>query len=206
MPIQIQSVCCGEIGENAWIVRREGRDDCVVVDPGDEYPRLRRAVGDSAVAAILLTHGHFDHIMAVGDMVAETHAPVYVGAADIEMLNNPALNGLTTLMGVSTVEGATYEARPFGEELSVAGLDFVILPTPGHSRGSVCLYLPEEGELFSGDTLFMAGFGRMDLHGGSPMQMRDSLRRLFTLPPQTRVHPGHGESTTIGDEKRRYSL
>ena len=206
MPIQIQSVCCGEIGENAWIVWREGRDDCVVIDPGDEYPKLKRAIGDKRVAAILLTHGHFDHIMAVGAMVRDTHAPVYVGAEDMEMLNNPMLNGRMGLMGVSRMEGPVITAQPYGEELSVAGLNFIVLPTPGHSRGSVCLYLPDEKVMFSGDTLFCAGFGRMDLHGGSPAHMRESLRRLFNLPPGVKVCPGHGMSTTIGDERSRYRL
>lgn len=206
MPIQIQSVVCGGIGENAWIVGLEGRDDCVVVDPGDEYPKLKRTLGDRRVAAILLTHGHFDHIMAVGDMVADTHAPVYIAREDMEMLDNPVLNGRAGLMGVMRMEGPVFEALPFGDKLSAAGLDFDILPTPGHSKGSVCLYLPEHGVLFSGDTLFMAGFGRTDLHGGSSLHMRDSLRRLFRLPPETRVCPGHGMTTTIGDETRRYRL
>ena len=206
MAIQIQSVCCGEIGENAWIVWDEGRDDCVVVDPGDEYPKLKRAFGEKKVAAILLTHGHFDHIMAVGEMVAETGAPVYVGAEDMEMLNDPELNGRAGLMGVTRMEGPAIQARAFDAALSAAGLAFEIIPTPGHSKGSVCLYLPNAGVLFSGDTLFRAGYGRMDLHGGSPLQMRESLRKLFSLPPETRVCPGHGGATTIGAERTRYRL
>lgn len=206
MPIQIHCVCCGEIGENAWLVRRDDRDDCVVIDPGDEYPKLKRALEGRSVAAILLTHGHFDHIMAVGPMAVDTHAPVYVGRDDMEMLNNAALNGRAGLMGITHMDGPAIEATPYGEKLSAAGLDFMVLPTPGHSRGSVCLYLPDEAVLFSGDTLFQAGFGRMDLYGGSPAQMRDSLRRLFALPPETRVYPGHGMATTIGEERSRYRL
>ena len=206
MPIQIHSVSCGAIGENAWIVGLEGRDDCAVIDPGDEYPKLRRALGGRRVAAILLTHGHFDHIMAAGEMAREYGAPVYVGREDQTMLNDPFTNGRAGLMGIAHMDGPAIAAQPFDDALSVAGLTFDVLPTPGHSRGSVCLYLPAEDALFSGDTLFNAGFGRMDLHGGSPRQMRDSLMRLFKLPPQTRVYPGHGMSTTIGDERSRYKL
>lgn len=206
MPIQIQTVVCGEIGENAYIAWREGREDCVVVDPGDEYPKIRRAVGGKKVSAILLTHGHFDHIMAVGPMAVDTGAPVYAGREDMEMLNNPVLNGRSGLMGIMRMEGPEIKAIPYEGALSVAGMDFQILSTPGHSKGSVCLYLPDARVLFSGDTLFMAGFGRMDLYGGSPAQMRDSLRMLFDLPPETRVYPGHGMATTIGDERSRYRL
>ena len=115
-------------------------------------------------------------------------------------------NGLLGLMGGATMPGPVIRALPFGEKLSAAGMDFEILPTPGHSKGSVCLYLPAEGVLFSGDTLFLAGFGRMDLYGGSPMEMRESLKRLFALPPETRVYPGHGGETTIGAERSRYRL
>ena len=206
MPIQIRSVCCGTIQENAWIVGLEGRDDCVVVDPGDEYSKLAKAIGDKKVSAILLTHGHFDHIMAVGELAAATGAPVYIHPLDMEMLDDMRLNGGLGLMGVSAMPGPAIHAKALDEELSAAGMDFEIIHTPGHSKGSVCLYLPDEGALFAGDTLFMGGFGRMDLHGGSPLEMRESLRRLFTLPGEVRVYPGHGPSTTIGDERSRYRL
>ena len=206
MPIQIQSVCCGEIGENAWIVWREGRDDCAVIDPGDEYPKLKRAIGDKKVAAILLTHGHFDHIMAVGQLAQDTDATVYAAEADIEMLNDPMKNGLVGLMGGGPMPGPAIFAEPFDETLSVAGMDFDILPTPGHSKGSVCLWVKSEGALFSGDTLFRAGYGRMDLYGGNERQMAQSLMKLFELPPETRVYPGHGMATTIGAERSRYRL
>ena len=206
MSIQIQRVVCGDIMENAYIAQAEGRDDCVVVDPGDEYPKLKEAVGGRRVAAILLTHGHFDHIMAVGEMARETGAPVYVGEADLEMLNDARLNGRAGLTGRDRMDGPAIVAQAFGETLSVAGMEFEILRTPGHSKGSACLYLAGEGVLFSGDTLFEAGFGRMDLYGGSPSQMRDSLKRLFALPPEVRVYPGHGGPTTIERERSRYRL
>ena len=206
MPIQIQCVRCGDIQENAWIVSLEGRDDCVVIDPGDEYPKFRRAIGDRQVSAVLLTHGHFDHIMAAGELARDTGAPVYAHADDLEMLNDPEKNGLMGLMGGTSMPGPAIEASAFDEELSVAGLDFDIIHTPGHSKGSACLYLESEGVLFSGDTLFTAGFGRMDLYGGSPLQMRESLRRLFALPEGVRVYPGHGPKTTIGAERSLYRL
>jgi glyoxylase-like metal-dependent hydrolase (beta-lactamase superfamily II) len=97
-------------------------------------------------------------------------------------------------------------AQPLGERVQAAGLDFRVLHTPGHSKGSVCFYLEDAGVLFSGDTLFQAGFGRLDLHGGSSMDMRRSLKALFALPGETRVWPGHGGPTTIARERARYRL
>ena len=147
MGIQITPVLCGMIQENAYIVAAPGRGDCVVVDPGDEYPKLKRAVGNRRVGAILLTHGHFDHIRAAGEMAADFGAPVYAAAGDMEMLNDANLNGYAGLMGVTEMDGPEIAAVPFGERLAVCGLDFAIIPTPGHSKGSVCLYLEDEGAL-----------------------------------------------------------
>ena len=206
MAIDITRVSCGMIQENAYIVSVPGREDCVVIDPGDEYPKLKRALGTKRVGAILLTHGHFDHIMAAAEMAAEHGAPVCAGAQDMEMLNDARLNGYAGLMGVDRMAGPALSAEPYGEALSACGLRFDVLPTPGHSRGSVCLYLADEGALFSGDTLFRAGFGRLDLHGGDANAMLRSLRMLFALPADTRVYPGHGEATTIGAERTGYRL
>ena len=206
MSIKIQTIVCGEIEENAYLVSVEGRDDCVLIDPGDDYIALKRAIGPHRLAAILLTHGHFDHIEAAGQLQADTGAPVYVAEADVEMLGDPWLNGLQDLMGGDVLPGPDIVPTTFGETLSVAGMDFEIIPTPGHSKGSVCFRVSGEDVLFSGDTLFKAGFGRMDLHGGSQLEMRESLRKLFELPPELRVYSGHGGVTTIGEERRRYRL
>ena len=205
MSVTILAVSCGMIQENAYIVAREGRDDCAVIDPGDDYPKLKRAIGDRRVGAILLTHGHFDHILAVGPMADEFAAPVYIHAGDAEMLNDSRLNGFSDLMG-GVVEGPALVAKPFGDALEACGLRFTVLHTPGHSKGSVCLYLEDEGALFSGDTLFEAGFGRTDLYGGDHRALVASLKSLLTLPGETRVYPGHGGATTIARERARYKL
>ncbi|MBQ6349204.1 MAG: MBL fold metallo-hydrolase [Clostridia bacterium] len=206
MSIDIRRVVCGLIQENCYIVQAEGRDDCVVVDPGDEYPKLKAAIGDRRVGAILLTHGHFDHIMAAGEMARDFCTPVYVGAEDAEMLNDITKSDYTGMLGLARADWPAIDAAPFGESLSVCGMDFTVLATPGHSRGSVCLYLKDEAVLFSGDTLFRAGYGRLDLYGGKMGAMLKSLKYLFTLPGEVAVYPGHGDATTIGEEKARYRI
>lgn len=206
MSVNIQAVVCGPIQENAYILRAEGREDCVVIDPGDDYAKLKRAVGALRVGAILLTHGHFDHILAAARLAGDFDAPVYAAREDMEMLNDARLNGYAGLMGVFEMPGDAIVAQPFDAALSACGLDFAVLPTPGHSRGSVCLYLEGEGALFSGDTLFRMGYGRLDLHGGSSRDMAASLKALFALPGAVKVYPGHGDATTISEERGRYGL
>jgi len=206
MPINIQKVSCGLLQENCYIVQLEGRDDCVVIDPGDDYPKLKAAAGDRRVGAVLLTHGHFDHIMAAGEMARDFDAPVYVGAADVEMLGDAEKSGYAGMMGIPRADWPAIDATSYGEAVSVCGMDFTVLPTPGHSRGSVCLYLEDEGTLFSGDTMFRAGYGRLDLYGGNMRSMIESLKRLFALPPDVKVWPGHGDATNIGEERARYRL
>jgi glyoxylase-like metal-dependent hydrolase (beta-lactamase superfamily II) len=121
------------------------------------------------------------------------------------MLNDSTLNGYADLMG-GFAQGPEVTALPLGEAIQASGLDFAVLHTPGHSKGSVCLYLKDEGVLFSGDTLFEAGYGRVDLYGGDMRAMLNSLKSLFDLPGDTRVCPGHGGETTIARERARYRL
>lgn len=205
MRINVKSVLCGAYQENAYVVSLEGRDDCAVIDPGDGLEKLRAAVGDKRPAAILLTHGHFDHILAVQPLVRESGAKLYIREEDACMLNDPQLNAYDPASARLPMPRGL-EAEALGERVCAAGLDFAVLHTPGHSRGSACFYLEDAGVLFSGDTLFEAGFGRMDLYGGSPVDMRASLRTLFALPGDVVVYSGHGGPTTIGRERARYRL
>ena len=207
MKYEIKPVLCGLYQENAYFLCPEGTKDALLIDPGDDLNALKRALEASGrtLRAILLTHGHFDHMLAAQPLSRITGAPVYVHPLDQELLCDENKNAYDP--GCASLPcPADFEAEDLEDEIEVCGLRFRVLHTPGHTRGSVCYYDEENGILFSGDTLFCAGFGRMDLYGGSHRDMRNSLRALFALPGETRVLPGHGCDTRICDERARYHL
>ncbi|GHU82368.1 MBL fold metallo-hydrolase [Clostridia bacterium] len=190
----------GDAQANAYIVFDPAREDALVIDPGAEPELLRMALGARALAGILLTHGHGDHIGAVAALRGP-QTPVYIHEADAPMLTNPNLS-LSVMLGGKPSQGEPDFCFTEGE-LTVAGVTFTVLHTPGHTPGSVCFGCGDA--LFTGDTLFQAAVGRTDLPGGDTRALGRSIRRLMRLPPETRVFPGHGASTTIGAEGRYYS-
>ena len=190
--MKIEKIVCGAYAENAYCIDGE-----LLIDPGDDLPTLARIAG--GIKAILLTHGHFDHMLAAEELQKRTGVPVYVHPLDAPMLSDASLSAynpeVSSLPQPGHIACTAYPESLFG---------FRVLHTPGHTPGSVCLYREVEKVLFSGDTLFQAGFGRTDLAGGSMHQLLPSLRTLLALPRDVRVYPGHGESTTIDEECRRY--
>ena len=202
--LDVRAFTVGPVQENSYIVRA-GRDAAraVIVDPGDEAPRLLRAVEDLGVTleAIVLTHCHFDHIGAVAPVAAATGAPVYCPALERPVLADimayvpfPGFGPFESYEADETVSG--------GERLSLAGLDFEVLFTPGHSPGHVTWALPDHGALFSGDVLFQGSVGRVDLPGGDLNVLLSSIGDLVeAFPPDTTVYPGHMGVTTLGRER-----
>jgi hydroxyacylglutathione hydrolase len=193
----------GPIQENCWIVRRDGSDRALVIDPGEEAERLAAAADDLGVTveAILLTHTHFDHIGAVAPLARHTGAPVYCPELETPVLADimryvpwPGFGPYESYDADETVKG--------GERLTLAGLDIDVLFTPGHSPGHVSYSIPDELTLLSGDVLFQGSIGRTDLPGGDHRTLLDSIATLLaTLPDETRVLPGHMGTTTLGRER-----
>ena len=189
--VNMKTLPLGAYQTNTYLVWDENSAGCVVIDPGyqaDTILREAKVLGKE-ISAIFLTHGHFDHVGAVRDLVAEVGCPVYLNDADLAM---PA----------QLTAGPLYYTNIYGEGdfVDAAGLSFKVLHTPGHTPGSVCLMC--ENVIFSGDTLFWGSCGRTDLPGGSWNTIRISLRRLADLKGDYRVYPGHGDETTLDFERK----
>ncbi|MBQ8288294.1 MAG: MBL fold metallo-hydrolase [Clostridia bacterium] len=185
---------------NTYVLYKDGLSEAIVIDPTDA-DRLDDFLTRHSLrpAAVLLTHGHFDHICGLPELLRKWKPPVYLHSGDGLMLTDPMKCGLHLFFPKAPFEPVkSYEAISDGQEICVADFVIRVLSTPGHSKGSVCYLI--SGVLFAGDTLFRAGFGRTDLWGGSYSELTASLGRLGKLPADTVVYPGHGDTTTIGAE------
>ena len=185
----VEIVPVGMLQTNCYILSREGSNACVVVDPGGEAKRILTAVGEKRIAAVLLTHGHFDHISAV-DGIMQPGTALYIHHADADMLRDPRLN-VSWMIGRNVTVASEAQTVREGSVIEAAGICFTVLHTPGHTPGSCC-YLAEN-VLLTGDTLFEnGGYGRVDLPGGSGADMMRSLDRLSEITPGKTIYPGHG--------------
>ena len=202
--MKIENFVLGPVGTNCYIVSNEETKECFLVDMAACPPELVSHIKNSGltVKAVLLTHGHFDHIMGLDRFLEEFPAPVYACAAEKELLESPQLNSSSGMLGQPyTFHGAQYVKD--GDLLDIAGMKIQVIQTPGHTIGGCCYYIADEQTLFSGDTLFRASIGRTDLPTGSMGALVRSVKeKILVLPDETRVYPGHMEGTTVGYEKK----
>jgi hydroxyacylglutathione hydrolase len=202
MALEVKMVTVGAIAENCFLLRREGSDRVLVVDPGEEAERiLAVAEGMGRVEAILLTHCHFDHTGAVAPVAAATGAPVYCPQLEVPLLAD--IMRYVPWEGFGPYEN--YDADETvagGETLELGGLELDVVFTPGHSPGHVTYSVRGEDAIFSGDVLFQGSVGRVDLPGGDgPTLMRSIAALLDSHPDETAVYPGHMGITTLGAER-----
>lgn len=201
--MKIKKYVVGMIGTNCYLVINEETKETVMVDPGAYSAKVKNAIKEQELKlkAVLLTHAHFDHIMGLSDVMEEVKVPVYVEEADLPMMTD----GESNLSSAYVRGGYRFEeAVPVrdGQQLEIAGFQFRVIHTPGHTPGGCCYYMEQEGVLFSGDTLFQTSVGRSDFPGGSASELVRSVKeKLLVLPEETHVYPGHMDETTIGYEK-----
>jgi hydroxyacylglutathione hydrolase len=200
--LAVEMLTVGPLAENCFLVRREGADRLLVVDPGEEAERILAAVeaGGAEIEAILLTHCHFDHIGAVAPVAKASGAPVYCPEVEVPILADitkftwPEFGPYESYEADNTVSG--------GETLELAGLELDVISTPGHSPGHVTYSVRGADAIFSGDVLFQGSVGRVDLpFGDGPTLMASISSLLETHPDETVVHPGHMAMTTLGAER-----
>ena len=206
MNLRVGRMVIGSVQTNCYFVYDEEQEgaqkDVLLFDPADKgafiYDQLK-AKG-FRVAAILLTHAHFDHIWGVQELRGKSGAKVYAYEGEQPLCENSDINVSAQVGRPCTVKPNAYLKD--GEEITVAGISCKVIATPGHTIGSCCYYFEEAGVLISGDTLFQESVGRTDLPTGSGGQLRRSIQdKLFVLPDETKVYPGHGDATTIRYEK-----
>ena len=201
--MDVRSLTVGQVAENCYLLRRNGADRGLIVDPGEEAERILAMVEEMGIGveAILLTHTHFDHIGAVAPVAKATGAPVYCPELEVPVLADimafvpwPGFGPYESYDADETVAG--------GERLELAGMEIDVVFTPGHSPGHVTYAVRDEQALFSGDVLFEGSVGRTDLPGGDWETLLASIRGLVEeFPAETTVYPGHMGVTSLGAER-----
>ncbi|MCH5275965.1 MAG: MBL fold metallo-hydrolase [Lachnospiraceae bacterium] len=201
--LRIGRMVLGVYGTNCYLVYKENGNEALVVDPPDRGEQIYQALTEKGftVVGILLTHGHFDHVWGVEELRRLTGAKLYALEEERELCANPSMNVSADAGRPCSITADEYLHD--GEELSIAGMTCKVLATPGHTAGSCCYYFEQGGFVICGDTIFFESVGRTDFPTGNAATLTTSIReKIFTLPGEVQLYPGHGESTTVEHEKK----
>lgn len=192
------------LDENIYLLSK--KQDCLLIDPGgDNISEVVSYIKENKLnlLAILVTHGHFDHILSINELLDNFDVPIYIGKEDKEKLYDPSISLARIFNGTEYMINKDAKIVELNDN-DVTFDDITVLHTPGHTSGSVCYYIESDKIIFTGDTLFKMAYGRVDFPTGDSYKMRDSLNRLLKLDSDIIVYPGHGDSTTIGEEYQNY--
>lgn len=201
--LHIEKMILGPVHTNCYFAINQETKEALIVDPADQMPKIKQRISQLGITpvAVLLTHGHFDHIYAAEDVRKAYGVQIYAQECEQTILENPQYNLSTSFTAPLTLQADCLVKE--GQQLELAGFVIKVIHTPGHTKGGACYYFEEEKALFSGDTLFCQSVGRSDFPTGSMSTLVHSVRRLVEeLPEDTNVYPGHEEETDIGYEKQ----
>ena len=192
--MKIHSITVGPVQTNVYLVGDEKTKEAVIIDPADSPEDIMKMIAESGftVTKILLTHGHFDHIAALGEIAEKTGAEIYISEKDVELLRDENKNASMLFFGLDIHFDMPVKTVKNGDTITVGKLEFTVQETPGHTKGSVCYFA--EKAIFTGDTIFAAGYGRTDLYGGEYAALRVSLMELAPKLKGKRIYPGHGDA------------
>lgn len=199
----IKTLVVGPIGANCHVIGDAESNEGAIIDPGDEADRILQIVKETGLAIkyIIATHGHFDHVAAVKPLKEELECEFLVHENDLALIQRSKQSAMNWGIDIEQVPDPDRYIDE-GDTVKLGTLELQVIHTPGHSQGGVCIYIPSEKALFSGDTLFSGSIGRTDFEGGSMEDLQKSIKeKLYTLPDDTVVYTGHMGETTIGDEK-----
>jgi len=196
----IRSLVVGPLEVNCFVIWDEASKRSMVIDPGDEPDRIMEIIKNESLSVdyIVCTHAHFDHVGAVADIKKDTGARIVIHRDELEIYHGAKDQAAFWGYDLDPLPEPEIFVKD-GDELTLGGISFKVLHTPGHSPGGICLF--GEGVVVTGDTLFAGAVGRTDFYGGDMNRLRESFKRLISLPPETEVLPGHGPNSTIGRER-----
>ena len=197
----IKVIPVGALQENTVIVIDDETKEAVIIDPGAEGDRILKEIEGFKPVAIINTHGHRDHVGQVGYLKEKLNIPFYMNKKDEFLINNDVFLGFGDMIGAYKCPKPDFDLKE-GDVIKFGNTELKVIETPGHTPGGVCLYDEKNKILIAGDTLFKGSVGRTDLPGGNTQELMNSLKKLMELPEETVVICGHGENTTIGNEKK----